>query len=341
MNIYDLTMEQLADYFLSIGETAAKARFVYEWLYKERATDFDAMINLKAELRERLKRDFDFGYITLLEKREDSSACKFLFELSDGNKIESVLMKHDYGNGLCISTQIGCNMGCVFCESGRLKKVRDLLPSEMLGQVLYVEKALGIRVTHITLMGIGEPFDNYNNVMSFIEIVQNQRGLDIGPRHITISTSGIVPKIHEFMERGCPNNLAVSLHAPDNEIRNRLMPVNKAYDIKLLTDTIREYSEKANKKVTLEYILLSGINDSDECALKLADLLKGINCYVNLIQYNETNNSGFKRSSHERLMSFFDVLKKSGTNATIRREFGSDLKAACGQLRADYGTIPD
>ena len=261
--------------------------------------------------------------------------CKFLFELSDGNKIEAVLMKHDYGNSLCVSSQVGCNMGCSFCESGRLKKVRNLEVSEMVLQILEVEKILGIRISHLVLMGIGEPFDNYKNVMDFISIINEPKGIDLGARHITVSTCGIVPKILEFMNNGKQVNLAISLHAPNNEIRDKLMKINHAYKIEEVIEAVKKYIEKTKRRVTFEYILLQGVNDSEACAKELARLLKGINCYVNLIPYNETSHLEYKKSSKEVIDKFYNMLKKEGINVTVRREFGSKISAACGQLRAE------
>ena len=285
---------------------------------------------------EDLKNDFTLEPLKLLVKKTDVDVSKYLFELSDSNKIEAVLMNHDYGNSLCISTQVGCNMGCHFCESGRLKKVRNLEASEMVRQVLMVEEESNLRISHIVLMGIGEPFDNYNNVISFIDIVNTPKGIDIGSRHITVSTSGIVPKIEEFMNYDKQVNLAISLHAPNNKIRSSIMEINKAYPIEKLISAVKKYVEKTNRRVTFEYIMLKDVNDSIECANELSTLLKGINCYVNLIPYNETSHIEYKKSSKEQVMKFYDALKKNGINVTIRREFGSKVNAACGQLRSNY-----
>ena len=245
-------------------------------------------------------------------------------------------MKHDYGNSVCVSSQVGCNMSCAFCESGRLKKVRNLETYEMVLQLLNIEKICNIKITHVVLMGIGEPFDNYQNVMNFIDIINSGKGMDIGARHITVSTCGVVPKIKEFTNFGKQINLAISLHAPNNEIRNKLMPINKAYPLEVLIPTLKEYIKKTNRRLTFEYILLSGINDTEECALELVKLIKGMNAYVNLIPYNETSHIEFKRSSEENIMKFYDILKKNNISVTIRREFGGTVDAACGQLRSKY-----
>ena len=334
-NIYDLTLKELEDYFISIGAKKFRAVQVYDFLYKKRVKSFDEMNNIGNKIKERLKQDFDMFKIKLVLKQSDKDVSKYLFELSDGGRIESVLMYHDYGISICVSSQIGCNMGCAFCESGRLKKVRDLEAYEIVEQILLIEEDIKKRISHVVVMGIGEPFDNYDNVMRFIKIINEGKGIDIGSRHITVSTCGLIPGIKKFMNEEGQVNLAISLHAPTDEIRNKIMKVNKVYKIKELIEVIREYIKKTNRRVTFEYILLENVNDSNECAYDLARLLKGINCYVNLIPYNETENIGFKRTKNEQIMKFYDILKKSSINVTVRREFGSKVDAACGQLRAN------
>lgn len=335
-NIYGFTLSKLEIYFQEKGEKKYKATQIFEWLYKKRIQSFDEMKNISKFTILDLKENFKLENLTLLQKQEDIDVCKFLFELSDGNKIEAVLMKHDYGNSLCISSQVGCNMGCSFCESGRLKKVRNLEPSEMVLQILQVEKELGIRVTHLVLMGIGEPFDNYDNVMEFISIINEPKGIALGARHVTISTCGIVPKILEFMNHGKQVNLAISLHAPNNTIRDSIMKINHVYKIEEVIDAVRKYIEKTNRRVTFEYILLRDINDSEADAIELSKLLSGLNCYVNLIPYNETSHIEYRKSKKETILKFYDTLKKNCINVTIRKEFGSKVSAACGQLRANY-----
>lgn len=335
-NIYDYTLEELEEYFISINEKKFKAVQVFEWLYKKRVKDFDSMSNIKIDTLNKLKEEYEFGNIEVIKKQEDKDVVKFLFNLSDNNKVEAVLMLHDYGNSLCVSTQVGCNMGCSFCESGRLKKVRNLNTSEMVMQILKIEEDLNLRISHVVLMGIGEPFDNYDNVIRFIKIINSGKGIDIGARHITVSTSGIVPKIEEFIKDGNQINLAISLHAPNNLIRDKIMKINKVYKIEELIKVLKKYIEITNRRVTFEYILLDNVNDSKECAIELAKLLKGMNCYVNLIPYNETSHIEYKKSSKEKIMNFYDTLKKNNINVTIRREFGSKVDAACGQLRANY-----
>lgn len=338
-NIYGYTINDLEKYFESFGEKKFKATQVFEWLYKKRVTSFDEMSNIKKENQEKLKADFSINQLNIIDKKSDIDVNKYLFELSDGEKIEAVLMRHDYGNSLCVSSQVGCNMGCSFCESGRLKKVRNLETYEMVLQILMVKKDLNIRISHIVLMGIGEPLDNYDNVVKFIDIINSPKGIDIGSRHITVSTCGLVLKIREFINLGKQVNLAISLHAPNNELRNKLMNINKSYPIEEVIKVVKEYIDVTNRRVTFEYIMLKDVNDQVNHALELAKLLKGINCYVNLIPYNETSHIEFKKTGQEQIMKFYDILKKNGIGVTIRREFGSKVKAACGQLRAEHKEV--
>ena len=336
MNIYGMTLKDLENYFLDIGEKKFKAIQVYDWLYKKRVSSFDEMSNIKKSVIDRLKKDFSMEDIKVLKVQNGKDVHKYLFELSDLSKVEAVLMNHDYGNSLCVSTQVGCNMGCAFCESGRLKKVRNLEAYEMVLQILKVEEDLKIRISHVVLMGIGEPFDNYDNVMKFIDIINSDFGIAIGARHITVSTCGIVPKIREFTKEKRQVNLAISLHAPNDEIRNKIMKINKVYPLKEVMNAVRDYLKVNNRKVTFEYIMLKDINDSDECALELAFLLKGMMVYVNLIPYNETSHIEFKKTDRDKIMHFYDILKKNKINVTVRREFGSEVSAACGQLRSNF-----
>jgi len=335
-NIYGISLKELETYFLENNEKKFKAEQVFAWLYKNIIKTFEEFSNIKKETIEKIKKDFTMNNLKIIKKLQDDSTAKYLFELDDNNKIEAVLMKHDYGNSLCVSTQVGCNMGCSFCESGRLKKVRNLETHEMVLQILQIEEDLNIRISHVVLMGIGEPFDNYDNVMRFIDIINSNKGINIGSRHITISTCGIIPKIKEFMKSDKQINLAISLHASNDNLRTKLMKINKVYPINDIIEVIKEYIKETNRRVTFEYILLKDINDKKENALELANLLKGINCYVNLIPYNETSHIEYKKSSKEQIMKFYDILKMNNINVTIRKEFGSELKAACGQLRSLY-----
>lgn len=334
-NIYDLTLNELEEYFVSIDEKPFRASQVYEGLYKKRFNNFEKMTNISKELREKLSKEFSLYKIKILIKQTGGNVNKYLFELEDGNKIESVLMFHNYGISICISSQVGCNMACAFCESGRLKKVRNLLAYEMVEQLLLIEEDINKRITHVVIMGIGEPFDNYENVMKFIKIINSNKGINIGSRHITVSTCGLIPEIRRFAKEDGQVNLAISLHAPNNEIRNKLMKINKVYRVEDLIEEVKDYIKKTNRRVTFEYILLEGINDSEKEARELVDLLKGINCYVNLIPYNETDNIGFKRTKEWKILKFYDILKSNNISTTIRKEFGGKVSAACGQLRAN------
>ncbi len=334
-SIYNYTKEDLENYFKEIGESKFRAGQVFDWLYIKRVESFDEMTNLKKDLIKYLNQNFSMERLKLVKKQSDVDVNKYLFELYDGNKIEAVLMRHDYGNSLCVSSQVGCNMGCRFCESGRLKKLRNLSAFELVLQILAVEEDINERVSHVVLMGIGEPFDNYDNVMKFINIINDPKGINIGIRHITVSTCGIVPKIREFTKEKTGVNLAISLHAPTNDIRNKIMPINKAYKIEDIINSVKEYIKVTNRRVTFEYILLKDVNDTEECAKKLVSLLKGLNCYVNLIPYNETSHIEYKTSLKVTINKFYDILKESNINVTIRREFGSKVSAACGQLRSE------
>ncbi len=333
-NIYGQTFLELENYFESIMEKKYKAVQVYEWLYQKKVTNIDDFSNIRKDLRERLKLDFSTSMISLKKRQVAPLTEKYLFALEDGECVESVLMRHDYGISVCISTQVGCNMGCAFCESGRLKKVRNLKSHEMVEQILLIEKLSLKRINSVVLMGIGEPLDNFDEVVKFINIINHAKGLAIGARHITVSTCGLVPKIKALSSLNLQVNLAISLHAPFDSLRNRLMPVNKMYSLTELLACLREYIEVTHRRVTIEYVMLNMVNDTQECALELAKILRGMNVYVNLIPYNETNHIEFKKSSKNRIMAFYDLLKKEHINVTIRKEFGSSISAACGQLRS-------
>ena len=333
-NIFSKTFSELETYFLNNNDKKFRATQLYDFLYKKRCYDLNSMNNIPNTTKELLKKDYSFDFIKIIKKQEDTDVKKYLFELKDGNRIESVLMYHNYGISLCVSSQVGCNMGCKFCESGRLKKVRNLEAYEMVEQLLLIEKDLNIRITHVVVMGIGEPFDNYDNLMHFINIITSNKGIDLGSRHITVSTCGLIPGIEKFMNDFNQVNLAISLHAPNDTIRNKIMPISKVYKLDDLMDIIKKYLKTTNRRVTFEYIMLENINDSLACAKELANLLKDINCYVNLIPYNETENIGYKRTKKVQILAFYDILKQSGINVTIRKEFGGNVDAACGQLRA-------
>ncbi len=337
-HIYGMTRGMLEEYLVSIDAKKFHATQIFEWLYQKKCPVFEDMSNISKRLVLCLKEDMQLDSLHLITKQEDKDVKKYLFELSDGNHIETVLMKHNYGNSLCVSTQVGCNMGCQFCESGRLKKVRNLETYEMVLQVLLSEEECHERISSVVLMGIGEPFDNYDNVMNFIRIINDAKGLAIGIRHITISTCGIPSKIEALKEENLQVNLAVSLHAPNDVLRDQIMPINKVYPLSKLIPAIKSYIAKTNRRVTFEYIMLDGVNDSKECALELVRLLKPIHCYVNLIPYNKTSHQELKRSNEKRLKEFYDILIQQGLTATCRREFGGKVDAACGQLRSKHET---
>lgn len=334
MNIYDLTLNELEEYFLSIGEKKYRATQVFDWLYEKRVSSFSDMSNLGKEIIDGLEKDFSLDRPVIVKEECDEGVSKYLFKLSDNEYIESVLMWHNYGLSLCISSQVGCNMGCSFCESGKRRKVRNLKASEMLLQIILVSEKIKMRISHIVIMGIGEPFDNFSNLLVFIENCTNHLGLNIGSRHITVSTCGIVPKIYEFADLKYQVNLAISLHAAYDELRDKLMPINKVYPLDEVIKAVKYYISKTNRRVTFEYIMLRGVNDSSDDALKLASLVKGLNAYINLIPYNEGSSDLYKRTKKEQIMKFYDIIKKEGVNVTIRREFGSKISAACGQLRS-------
>ena len=334
MNIYDFTLEELENFLIENDFKKYNATQIIEWIYEKNIKDFNKMSNLSKKLISFLNDNFSLEELKIVTVEKGDLTRKYLLELNDKNKIECVLMNHDYGYSLCVSSQVGCNMGCAFCESGRLKKVRDLTLGELVSQIISVSRYEKIRISSVVVMGIGEPFDNFNNIKRFISVATNNKMIGIGRRHITISTCGLVPKIYEFADLDNGVNLAISLHAPNNEIRNKIMKINKAYKIEDVMKALDYYISKTNRRVTIEYIMLSGINDSDECAYELVNLIKGKLMYVNLIPYNETSHFEFKRSNDFKIKSFYDILKMNNINVTIRREFGTTVSAACGQLRA-------
>ena len=331
-NIFNFTKDKLVQKFESDGKKKFMASQVFDWLYDKKVYDVNKFLNIKKENIEYLKNNFYFSFIKILKVEEDTDVKKFLFSLSDGEKIEAVLMMHNYGKSVCVSSQVGCNMGCKFCESGRLKKVRNLQTFEMVQQLILISNYINDKIDSCVIMGIGEPFDNYDNVIDFIKIINDPKCLNIGARHITVSTCGVVPKIIEFASLPLQVNLAISLHAPNDEIRNKIMPISRAYSLTELMDALDYYYEKTNRRITFEYVLLHGINDSEKCALELSKLIKGKNAYVNLINYNETKNIDFKES--DNILKFYDILKKNNIDVTIRRKFGNKISAACGQLRS-------
>ena len=334
-NLLGYTREMLEDYFILMGEKKYKATQVFEWLYRHNEYNINNFSNIKKDIINKLKSDFTTEFIKIEKVLEGQDVKKFLFRLLDGEKIEAVLMEHNYGLSVCVSSQVGCNMGCRFCESGRLKKVRNLETFEIVQQILLIQEYINKRIDSVVVMGIGEPFDNYNNIVRFIKIINDAKGLAIGARHITVSTCGLVPKIDEFSNLDLQVNLALSLHAARDSVRNRIMPVNKVYNIDTVIAAIKRYIAKTNRRVTIEYVMLNMVNDTLEDAQALVNLIKGMNVYVNLIPYNETKNIEFSKSSKERINKFYEYLTTSGINVTVRREFGGNIKAACGQLRSE------
>ena len=335
MDIVGKNLQELEEFMLANGQSKFRAKQVYNWVYLKSVPSYDDMTDLPLATRELLKEKTNLCSISIKDKQvSKDGTMKFLFELKDGHFIETVLMNHVYGNSLCVTTQVGCNMGCVFCASGMYKKVRNLETSEIVLQLMTVQKLIGKKITHVVIMGIGEPFDNYDNVMKFMKIINQPKGLEIGARHISVSTCGLVPKINEFSNEPMQSNLAISLHAPTNEVRDQIMPINKAYPLEVLIPALKDYINKTNRRVTLEYILLKDLNDTVECANKLASLIRGMNVYVNLIPYNEVKEKPYKRSTANQMKAFFDALKKRGINVTLRQEQGHDIDAACGQLRS-------
>lgn len=336
INLYNYTLSQLEEALVERGQKKFRAQQIYDWLYHKKVTSFDLMSNLSKDLQSLLEKDFDLFIPEVVEKQVSrDGTAKYLMQLSDGGLIETVLMRFDYGLSLCVTSQLGCNMGCAFCASGLLKKQRDLTAAEMVGQVMRVNLDLleeGKNVTHIVVMGTGEPFDNYDNVDQFVHVLNEPKGLAIGARHMTISTCGVVPRINDYAHNGLQTNLAISLHAPNDTIRDQLMPINKAYNMEMLRNSLLEYTKITNRRITFEYILLDGINDSLAHARQLAHYVKGMNCYINLIPYNSVDEHGFKQSTH--VNEFHAELMRLKVNATTRKEHGGDIDAACGQLRA-------
>ena len=328
----------MCEYALDHGWKSYRGHQIFQWLYRNRVFDIDEMTNVSKETREILKKDFIVNPLELIKKQvSHDGTTKFLFKTSDGALLESVMMVFDYGRSVCVSSQVGCNMGCAFCASGLTKKKRDLTSGEMVAQVMYVQKELdkdNLRLSHIVVMGTGEPFDNYDNVMNFLATVNHDRGLGIGSRHITISTCGIVPRIYDFANEHTQYNLAISLHAPNDELRDQLMPVNHAYPLKELMEAIQYYGKENNRRLTFEYILLKDVNDDIKYARQLANYLRGLNVYVNLIPYNPVDEHGYKQSLGHTITAFKDELIRLHINCTLRKEHGRDIDGACGQLRA-------
>ena len=338
INLYGQEITKLEALLMERGQKKYRATQLFTWIYEKKAKTFDEMSDVSKSFREELNRDFCLTLPKIFKKQESKDGTiKLLLELEDGSKIETALMPYKYGNAICVSSQVGCNMACAFCASGLLKKKRNLEVHEIVGQVLVMNQVLeekGQRVSHVVVMGTGEPFDNYDNVIDFIRIINHPKALAIGARHISVSTCGIVPGIKKYALEGLQSNLAISLHAPNDEIRNKIMPISKGYKMEELMEAVRYYEKNAGRRVTFEYIMLKDVNDTLECAKQLVKLIKGTLAYVNLIPYNPVDENSFMRSDEKQVHKFFSYLMQHGVNTTVRKEFGNDIDAACGQLRA-------
>lgn len=334
-DIKSMTFEELAGEISSLGLPSFRAKQIFTWLQARGVTDFAEMSDLSKELRAKLGDTFELRSCEIVRRQvsRENETVKYLFRLIDGECIESVLMKYKYGYTLCVSSQVGCKMGCAFCASTLGGFVRSLTASEILSQIHAAQRDRGIRVSHVVLMGMGEPLDNFDNVMRFLELVGDERGLHIGMRNISLSTCGLVPRIYDLMDRKLQLTLSISIHAPNNEIRSQIMPVNRRYPIEELLTACREYARQTGRRISFEYTMIRGVNDSDACARELAMRLRGMLAHVNLIPANEFSESPYSRSDSRQVDRFAEVLKKNGVNATIRRSLGSDIDASCGQLR--------
>ena len=333
-NIKEYNLDELQNELVALGEKKYRAEQIFKWLYVDKVKEFDEMTNLSIELREKLKKEYTMCNFKILKRQEASDGTKkYLFDVLDGNAIESVLMEYHHGKTICVSSQIGCKMGCKFCASTGIKFIRSLTCGEIVEQILAVEQDIGDKISNIVFMGIGEPFDNYDNVMKAIKIINNQKGLNIGARHISISTSGLVPMIYRFADEELQCTLSISLHATNDAKRSNMMPINNRYNIEELMEACKYYINKTNKRISFEYALAKDNNDNLDDAKELVKLLKGMLCHVNLIPINKIENGDYVKSTNENIIRFRDYLNKNGIVATIRRELGSDIDAACGQLR--------
>ena len=333
-NIKNYNLEELQKIVEELGEKKYRAEQIFNWIYKENVTSFDQMVNLPISLREKLKEKYDLHIFEIITKQESKDGTKkYLFDVLDGNAIETVLMEYKHGYTICVSSQIGCKMGCKFCASTGVKFARSLEAGEIVEQLQAVERDNGIKISNVVFMGIGEPLDNFDNVLKAVALINNQKGINIGARHISISTSGIVPKIYELSDKNLQCTLSISLHSASNEKRSEMMPINKVYNIEELMKACKYYIEKTNRRISFEYALAKENNDNLDDAKELVKLLKGMLCHVNLIPINKIDNGKFNKSTNENIMKFRDYLNSHGIVATIRRELGSDIDAACGQLR--------
>lgn len=332
INIRDLYLEEIENELLNIGEKKYRAKQIFAWLYRG-VESFDEMTDLSKDLIEKLKNKYIIKCTNIIAHQESKDGTKkYLIELNDGNAVEGVIMKYKYGNTVCISNQIGCKMGCNFCASAKIGFVRNLTPGEIVSQIIAIEKQSGEKISNIVFMGIGEPLDNYDNVIKAIRLINDPKGLNIGARHISISTCGLVHNIKRLADENIQCNLCISLHSSKDDVRTSMMPINKTYNIAEVINACNEYIKKTNRRITFEYALVDGVNDSKEDAIHLAKLLKGMLCHVNLIPINKIKDGIYEKSSTEKILSFRDTLNEKGIVATVRRELGSDISAACGQL---------
>jgi len=332
-----MTLPEIKQEFAADGHAAFRALQVYHWLHRG-VTSFDEMSDLSKAFRQQLAEKYTIANAVIEQKLESKldDTIKYLFRLNDGEFVESVVMNYHHGRTICISTQVGCKMNCSFCATGKSGYSRNLAPSEMLAQIQSAQLDIGVRISNVVLMGMGEPLDNYDNVLRFLELVSSEEGLNIGMRHISLSTCGIVDKIYDLADKKLQLTLSVSLHAPNDEIRSRTMPVNHRWGVEELLKACRYYNKQTGRRISFEYAMISGVNDSDACARELAGLLKGTLSHVNLIPVNTVSGSGYKKSTTERLQKFTRILANSGITATVRRTLGSDINASCGQLRRRY-----
>jgi len=335
-SIYSLTLEEWEDFVQANGQPKFRATQIFDWLYVKQVSSLDEMKNVPKILKELIDHVFDFTTFEIVEHQEAVDGTnKFLFRLSDGNTIETVLIRQSYGLSICVTTQVGCRIGCSFCASAIGGLIRNLEAGEIVAQIVHVARAMKQRIGHVVIMGIGEPFENYDAMTSFIHIINHDKGLNIGARHITVSTSGIVPRIYDFADDHKQVSLAISLHAPNDNLRTRIMKINRAYPLSDLLKAVRHYIKETNRRITFEYILMQDVNDLDEHAHQLATLVKSIHCHVNLIPMNPVAELGIARSSKNQVTRFREILEKAKVSVTVRREMGTNIDAACGQLRAN------
>ena len=333
-SIYNLTLEEWEDFVVTNGQPKFRATQIFDWLYVKQVASFNEMKNVPKVLLDLMANVFDFTTFEIMQHQEATDGThKFLFRLADGNTIETVLMKQSYGLSICVTTQVGCAIGCSFCASMIGGLVRNLEAGEIVAQIIHVSRLVAERIGHVVVMGIGEPFANYEAMSTFIHIINHDKGLNIGARHITVSTSGIVPKIYDFANDHKQISLGISLHAPNDHLRTKIMPINRTYPLAEIMKAVRYYLKETNRRITFEYVLMRDVNDLDEHAYQLAKLIKGMNCHVNLIPMNPVDELSVNRSTKQQIMRFKEILENEKVNVTVRREMGANIDAACGQLR--------